>query len=196
MKQLPSTIRTRIIAGWPLGRLMKAAACLLFVAASAVTVFGQNDPEPVNRAGNRDFRDPTAVTLRDMVVKQQINQRKKEYDELLKRGDEALKLSEELNSSLENNKEFDSKDIDRLQSLEKIVEKIRDDLGGKDSTDEIEGSEKEGPSDLVSAFKKLRDNTVKLVDELKKTSRFSISVVAIETSNSVIWLARFLRLRQ
>jgi hypothetical protein len=34
------------------------------------------------------------------------------------------------------------------------------------------------------------------VDELKKTTRFSISAIAIQSSNTVLKLVRFLRLRK
>jgi len=41
-----------------------------------------------------------------------------------------------------------------------------------------------------------RDATKHLVDELKKTSRYTVSVIAIQSSNSVLRLVRFLRLRR
>ena len=52
------------------------------------------------------------------------------------------------------------------------------------------------PSNLEEGFKYLQSTTTKLVDELKKTTRFSISVVAIQTSNNVLKLVRFLRLKK
>jgi hypothetical protein len=39
----------------------------------------------------------------------------------------------------------------------------------------------------------LQNNTVKLVDELRKTTRYSVSVVAVESSNLLLKVVRFLR---
>ena len=42
----------------------------------------------------------------------------------------------------------------------------------------------------------LKTSTAKLVDELKKTTRFSLSATAIQTSNAVLTVARFMRIRK
>jgi hypothetical protein len=52
------------------------------------------------------------------------------------------------------------------------------------------------PSTIEEAFRYLQSTTVKLVDELKKTTRFSISVIAIQSSNNVLKVIKFLRLRK
>src|SRR5688572_12770889 len=146
----------------------------------------------------RDDRTPPSVA--EMVEKQRILRQKKEHGEMLKRGEEALKLSEQLEESFNNGAGFSSHDLQKLEALEKVVDKIRDELGGDDDDDKEMLEDSTGPEnnarrDVVSAFKFLRDSTMKLVDELKKSSRFSISVAAVESSNAVIRIARFLRLK-
>ena len=76
-----------------------------------------------------------------------------------------------------------------------IRDRIRRELGGDDDGEEAvyEGDKK--PSTAREAFNILKTTTVKLFDELKKTTRFSISVIAIQNSNSVLRLVKFLRLR-
>ena len=49
------------------------------------------------------------------------------------------------------------------------------------------------PKDVVDGFKVLRSNTIKLVDELNKTTRFTISAAAIQTTNTVLRITRFLK---
>ncbi len=150
------------------------------------------------RPGERE--DPEAKSLQEMVTKQQISRRKKEHDEMLKKGEEALRISKELETSFEAKDDLSSQDIEKLQELEKLVSKIREELGGKDNDDDDEisanGEENSARKSFGAAFRFLKNSTVRLVDELKKSTRFSISVAAIQASNSVVKFARFLRLKK
>jgi hypothetical protein len=173
------------------------AFCVLLVPD---LVFSQVQPEfPTVKPEIRPTRDPAdGVTIGEMVVKQQITRRRKEHDELIKRGEEALKLSEDLETSIAGKETLGSQDLEKLQSLEKVVSRIRKDLGGDDEDDIEDSSSKENSArqSIGAALRFLKDSTRTLVDELKRTSRFSISAIAIQTSNSVIRFARFLRLRK
>jgi hypothetical protein len=171
------------------------------VLAFAAPAFSQSENAPVVRdPRSDDQKDPEATTIREMAVKQQISRRKKEHEELLKQGDEALRLADELESSFDKNQSFSGGDLQKLQELEKLANKIRQELGGSDENDSDEisadSSENRARSSVGSAFAFLRDSTVKLVNELKKSTRFSISVAAIQASNSVVKFARFLRLKK
>jgi hypothetical protein len=179
--------------------LAGSVVALLLITSSG---FAQEGPIPSGRIpGADDKRDPETASIQEMAIKQQISRRKKEYDEMLKRGEEALKLSETLANSYETNQKFSDQDLQKLQELEKVVSKIREELGGNDDADKdqetsADGSENSARQSIGAAFKFLRSSTIKLVDELKKSTRFSISVAAIQTSNAVIKFARFLRLRK
>jgi hypothetical protein len=174
--------------------------CLFFSAAE--TLAQQVNSPPKSKLSIKEERDDqTPPSVGEMVEKQRILRQKKEHQEMLRRGDEALKLSEELEESFNDGSGLSTEDLQKLEALEKVVGKIRDDLGGDDDDDEKVLKDSSGPEnnarrDVVSAFKFLRDSTVKLVDELKKSSRFSISVAAVESSNAVIRIARFLRLKK
>jgi hypothetical protein len=167
----------------------------------SIAVFAQNnDAPPSIKVTSRDDKDDQSSSIGEMVVKQQITRRKKEHDELLKRGEEVLKLSEELETSIAENETLTAQDLTKLQTLEKAVSKIRSDLGGDDDDekflDDSNGKETTARQNIASAFRYLRESTKKLVDELKRTSRFSVSAAAIQTSNAVIRFARFLRLKK
>jgi hypothetical protein len=135
-----------------------------------------------------------AEGVRDMLEKMRIEKDKRDHAEMLKRGDEALNLSNELEKSLKANQNLTEKDLAKLETLEKLVKRIRGELGGGDDEDATERSKEARPADVVEGVKALRSVTLKLVDELKKTTRFSISAAAIQSSNAVLRLARFLRL--
>lgn len=138
----------------------------------------------------RPLESPTPQSVQENLAKHRIQQEKKEHDKLLERGEEALELSEQLENSYNKNKNFSKEDYEKLAALEKLLKKIRDELGGDDD-DNDEGEEK--PSNLKDAVKSLRENTVNLFDYLKKTSRYSISATAIQTSNTVLRIVKFMR---
>ena len=176
----------------------------LFVAAMFVLLccgaaFSQSDAS--NRAPGSpddDQKKDQPKSFREMMAKARAAREKKEYDEMLKRGDEALKLSRQLEVSFEQHSTMTDQDRVRLDALEKTIQKIRKGLGGDDddSASPADEDEEVDPSDLKQAFEYLKDTTTRLVDELKKTTRYSISVVAIQSSNSVLRIVRFLRLRK
>jgi hypothetical protein len=173
---------------------------LFALSIFAVPAFAQADGPVIRDPRSSDQKDPESNSIQEMAVKQQISRRKKEHEELLKQGDEALKLADELETSFDKNQSFSNGDLQKLQELEKLASKIRQELGGSDEDDNPELSadsdENQARSSFSTAFAFLRDSTVKLVDELKKSTRFSISVAAIQASNSVVKFARFLRLKK
>ena len=180
-------------------RSIVATFCALFVFIFSAQAQVDTPPSIKIRV-TEDKDDGDANTIQEMLVKQQITRRKKEYDDMLKQGEDALKLSEELQNTFDANDNLSNQEIQKLQELEKIVSKIREELGGNgdDDNDDLstDSVENEARKSTPAAFKFLRETTIKLVDELKRSTRFSISVAAIRASNSVIKFARFLRLKK
>ncbi len=172
------------------------------LGGAAIAVYPQSDlPDASSRSG-RQRKDDMPLGLKEMLAKQKLERDKKEHEELLERGDEALRLAKQLETSFEQSKAISQQDKTRLESLEKVVTKIRKELGGDDDDAdpgdprELKAEDEPRPSSVEEGFKYLQSMTVKLVDELKKTTRFSISAVAIQSSNTVLKLVRFLRLRK
>lgn len=176
-------------------------AVLFIATVFAVTVASaqtdaSNNPMPTG--GQKTDRPELPQTFSEMLAKKRAEQEKREHEELLKRGDTAMALADELESSFEKNDKLSSTDVKKLAELEKLVVKIRRDLGGDDEDGEgdVENADSPKPSTMKEAVGFLKDSTSKLVDELKRTTRFSISAVAIQTSNAVIRVARLLRFRK
>jgi len=165
------------------------------ICSAAVGLHAQTDASNNPMSGRRGAKDEVR-TVQEMLAKQRAIQDKKDHEEMLKRGEEAAELSKQLDKAFEQKNELSRQDKQKLDSLEKIVTKIRRELGGGD--DDSEDAESAGYAKLSTAKEAsniLKATTIKLVDELKKTSRFSISVMAIQSSNSVLKLVKFLRLR-
>ena len=166
---------------------------MLLMLLAAVISFGQDASQ--RTAGDKDdSQDDQPRTVRETMVKMRIDEEKKEYSEMLDRSKQAQKLSEDLERDFADRKEFTRDDYEKLANLEKLVKKVRGSLGGEDS----DNSENDDDNDVIpnnpaDAVKALGSFTSKLVDELSKTSRFGVSVAAIQSTNAVLKVCRFLR---
>ncbi len=160
---------------------------ILCVAALAAGASAQTD----NPANNEEL----PRNIKESLVKSRIDREKKDFQELLERGDEAAKLSGELNKSFAENKRLTTDDFKKLERLEKLSKKIREELGASNSAGEslTADSDDEKISSMPDAVDKLKNVSQKLSDELKKTTRYIISAVAIQASNAVLKIVRFIR---
>ena len=175
-------------------RFIPLLILLLAAHAGAVAQSAENE---ILLPGDEDrVRTQPSTSVREMVQKQRAAKLKKDHEEMLKRGDEAMQLVGQLDRTLQDNGGFAKEDREKLDRLEKLASRIRRDLGGgSDGTDRFDGEESQ-PADVKQGFLALKDSTEKLVKELKRTSRFTVSAAAIQTSNAVIKFARFLRITQ
>ena len=146
-------------------------------------------PKPPNN-------DDHPKSFRETLEKMRIDKEKRDFQEMLDRGAEVLKITEELEKTVEKSGNLTERDHAKVVSVEKLVKKIRGGLGGDDEEDENQAREDVQKSRLSpgEAVKSLRKATIALLDELKKTTRFSISAAAIQSSNAVLRVARFLKL--
>ena len=80
------------------------------------------------------------------------------------------------------------------EAVEKRVKKIRSELGGSDDEGDDQTDEVEKSATTKDAVTRLRSAAASLYDDLKRTTRFTISATAIETTNAILKVARFLRL--
>lgn len=177
-------------------RIKFSTICFSLVAALifATTAFSQIDA--TSPSGRQQPKEELPKNIKETLAKQRIEREKKDYEELIKRSEEAVKLSEELEKSFSNSNQLSTEDLKKLEKLEKLVKKIRGELGGDDDGEQELNADKdktEQPSTMVNAFKVLQTNAVQLFDEIKKSTRYSVSVIAIQTSNMLLKLVKFIR---
>ena len=154
-------------------------------------------PDPsFGRPGDAS-KEETPKSLKETLEKLRIEKEKKEHNQMLERGGEIVKITVELEKTVDQNGRLTDKEYSKVATVEKLVKKIRNELGGDDDDgddpDDQVGMQNKGLSP-TDAVKSLVSKTAKLFDELKKTTRFTISASAIQASNSVLRLARFLKL--
>lgn len=170
-------------------RLSFVIPVFTFLAFAGITSFAQlPDNTPPALAKSEEINKPKGFL--ETMQKMRIEKEKKEYKEMMERGEQALKISEQLERSFSNRGKLTKEDYERITSIEKLTKRIRNELGGDDDDDKTDQpalSEEE-------AVKTLRERVANLYDALKKTSRFSISAAAIEGANGVLKIARFFRI--
>lgn len=148
-------------------------------------VYGQ-----VPRDASDRVREEPPKNVRENLAKMRIEQEKKDFEELVKRTEEALELSNQLGAAANRN-QLSAADRKKLDRLEKLVKKIRSELGaGKDD----ENGDESFPQTVASAITKLRTSASALFDEVKSSSRYSISVAAVQTSNMIMRLLKFIKI--
>lgn len=158
----------------------------------SVPAFSQGDAS--TSSGRPRPQEELPKNIKETLAKQRIEREKKDYDELLQRSEEAVKLSEELEKSFAVSNQLSPEDRKKLDRLEKLVKKIRSELGADDDEGEQDANEKAvDPSNLGGAFQNLQNNAARLFSEIKKSTRYSVSVVAIQTSNALLKLVKFIR---
>jgi len=101
---------------------------LLVIFASAIVNAQIDASTPSGRPKQEDF----PKSIRENLKKHEIERHKKEHEKMLENGEEAVRLSEELVASFEKNNQLSVKDAEKLERIEKLVKKIRSELGGAD----------------------------------------------------------------
>ncbi len=163
---------------------------LVFALLSGSFLVLSGNAQITNQAdNNRGKDDGKTDVFRETMAKWKLKEEKKDYEELLKRGNEAEKLVEELTKTYGETQKLSKADTVKLERLEKLVKKIRSEIGAEDDNEPDENA----PKDLVDAIKLLSENAANLVSELKKSTRHSISVVLVETSNTLLRIVKFIR---
>jgi len=157
-------------------------------------IFAQSaeDDRPLGFARRHEEDVPKNVL--ETREKMRVDKEKKDHAEMIGRGENALKLAERLERAFAANGRLSDEDRAYLESVEKDIKKIRSDLGGDDNDEKAE--ELLGPDKkltVADAVTTLKATTATLLDELKKSTRFTISAAAIQSSNTALRVARFLR---
>ncbi len=171
------------------------ALVFLFLGSSATT--GQTrpsplptpEPPPVNPTKSDsslpDFGSPES----EMRARNILKAEKKQYDENVARAREASQLATELVDAFAKSKAFTSADGKKLERLEKLTKKIRNEAGGSETDPDV----KDIPVALETAIKQVGE----LADDLRKlvenTPRHVISASVIDQANKLLGLIEHLR---
>lgn len=155
---------------------------------------GKSPPNPSDstinsRKSDSDprFGSPENEIRSKMILKEE----KKRYDENLARAREVSELASQLNETFEAKKVFDPDDGKRLERLEKLTKRIRNEAGGSDS--EPDPDMKDICARMEDTVKHLADIAEELNKMVEKTPRNVISAAVIDQANRLLLITQHLR---
>lgn len=192
-----STVQSNRYQYWL--RLTQSLLVAAFIFALASVSFGQSSsptppPNPSDSPINSPRKDSDVrfgSPINEMHSKAVIKEEKKRYEENLGRAREVSELAAHLAESFKSGKAFNSDDNKRLERLEKLTKRIRNEAGGSDSTS---GAElKDICTTMVETLKHLAEMTDELRKLVDKTPRQVISAAVIDQANRVLAVTQHLR---
>lgn len=172
-------------------RVMAIFSVLLFLSSAALAQRNpgapppQPTPEEKHGAKEVDFSSRVDEMRRILALKEE----KKAYEENLARAKEAEKIAADLKTAYEVKDAFTPEEQKKLERLEKLTKRIRNEAGGSDPDNE----QKDMPSTLESAVSTLADMAEELCQEVKKTPRRVLSLNIIGRANKLIGVIQFVR---
>jgi hypothetical protein len=168
-----------------LSKSLKNLLLITLVAFSFTVTFSQEDNK------NEKKSDSDGIGLKETMAKWRIKKENEDYQDLLKKGEEASKIAEELKTSYGKNQKLSDVELKKLDRLEKLLKKIIDELGADEG--DLEEVDSKKFISINNAVNFLQETSSKLLTELKKNTKHSVSVIAIESSNFLIKVVRFIR---
>ena len=164
-------------------------ACALLVKAQTRPQNSPTPPETIEKPTSADDKANLGSIDEEMRVKQSIKLLEKEYKQNVERAREAATLSIELRDAFKTGRAFGREETKKLERLEKLAKKIRDEAGGSDEESLLNNP----PGKLESALSRLADVAESLYKAVEKTPRQVISAAVIEKANVLLKLARLTR---
>jgi hypothetical protein len=187
---------------YPSSALSKKSTLSIFVSSIAllfftgITIAQSRPPQQIlpdastdEKSKSNDERTNLGPLDEEMRVKQSLKLLEKEYKANIERAKEVASLSADLRDELKAGKPFGRDETKKLERLEKLAKKIRDEAGGSDEESLLTNP----PGKLEAALCRLADEAESLYKTIEKTPRRVVSAAVIEEANVILKLARLTR---
>lgn len=179
-----------------IAKALLLAAILLVLGCAAS---GQTTPRPSGtppadptKTDDKDEKDTNfGSPENEMRAKAEIKEEKKKYDEHVARAREVSELASQLSDTYEKRHSFLGDDTKRLERLEKLTKRIRNDAGGSDAN--ADADIKDIPPDTGGLVKRVASVADELRKMVEKTPRNVVSAAVIDQANRLLGLVQHLR---
>jgi hypothetical protein len=164
------------------------------VMLSAAATWSQAPPQKSPRASISDKPDGDvdfSQRERDMQTRLILKAEKKAYEDHLARAREARQLATDLQRAFESRNSFTPEDQKRLERLEKLTRRIRNEVGGSDS----ESKPDDLPTEVGKAVAEIAEMTRDLAKQVEKTPRRVLSAAIVDQANKLIDVIQFVRIK-
>ncbi len=146
-----------------------------------------NKPDKIDKQDSTpDFGSPESEMRAKLILKAE----KKQYDENLARAREAADIGKQLVETYEARKAFGSDDGKKLERLEKLTKRIRNEAGGSDTEPDV----KEIPAGMDAVVKRVAEMANDLRKLVEDTPRHVISASVIDQANKLLGLIQHVRI--
>ena len=167
--------------------------CALFLSASIVAAQSAQDKTPLPPRPQSPTRDADQTPMgnfeEELRAKRAIKMAEKDHEENLDRAREIADLGKQLQINLKDKTAIDRESAKKLDRLEKLTKKIRNESGGEDEEVKIV----DRPTDISGAAKQIADGAEALSKEVQDTPRQVVSSSVIGKANVLLELIKLLR---
>jgi len=161
----------------------------LTVSAQPPPLPGLNAQEPSNTNSGKSEKPEFGSHEGEMRARMILKEEKKRYDEHLERAREVSQLAAQLLETYKAKQAFGSEDGKKLERLEKLTRRIRNEAGGSETDPDV----KNIPPDMASAVKRVAEMADDLRKLVEKTPRHVISAAVIDHANALIGVIQYVR---
>ncbi len=166
--------------------IVLAAGMWSVAAAQATQTRPTPQPTPAfDRSDRVDFGSREFDARTRLILKAE----KKAHQEHVDRAKEARELAAELQKTYEAARSFNAADYKKLERLEKLTRRIRNDIGGSQTN----ADPKELPITIDEAVNVMAKMTKDLSEEVEQTPRRVVSASIIDQANKLVALIQYLR---
>jgi hypothetical protein len=146
-------------------------------------------PPPTKEKDDDDTGVDFGARETDARTRLILKAEKKAYEEHVARAKEASDIAAELKTSYAATNTFNAADQKKLERLEKLTKRIRNEVGGSS----MDADPKDLPNTVSDAVNALPDMAKELYDEVEKTPRRVVSASLIEQANKLLAVIQFVR---
>lgn len=170
-------------------------AFLVALVASCSSVLAQTrTPNPTisvgaDKSSSSDEGQSPNPMAEEMRVKREIRYAEREHQQNLDRAQELSELGKDLARSFKKKQSLDRDDWKKLERLEKLANKIRNEAGGSDDEQSVEKK----PNDLAEAIDSIAKVSASLNERVQQTPRRVVSATTIDKANVLLELIRIAR---
>lgn len=164
--------------------------CLLVLCFGVAAAQRRSPIAGADRSASGSEASPAMGTPEaEMEARRDIKFAEKERRENVERAREAAQLGSEIHNTYLKNQSLSRVEIKKLERLEKLTRKIRDEAGGSDGDVTIENL----PRHLEAALGRVEELSEGLRKAVEKTPRQVISASVIERTNELLEIIRYAR---
>jgi len=183
----------------PVSAAVLTVVCALFL--TVLPALGQSSPQSAApqsappgsppTSTDKDDHDDIDFGSRESDARTRLilKAEKKAYEEHVSRAKEASDIASELKTSYAATNVLNGADQKKLERLEKLTKRIRNDVGGS----EMDANPKDLPNTMGDGISLMADMARELYDEVEKTPRRVVSASLIEQANKLLSVIQFVR---